>query len=374
MGDYNYMYFATYIIDVAALFYLIVLLYSSTTLNARRKKPFLIAIILTLIIILSEVFTILFDNGIINLRSINILCNVLGFALAPMIPIAITLIFDMDILKHRKYLLVPTLVNMVAVVLSPIYRFIFYVDARNLYTRGDYFFLFVIVYMINLLILVFLTLEIGLKNNYAITGKMVFLSFFTILGTSIQVIHPYAYTSWHCVTLSLFLYFLLISEFDSSFDTLTNLYNRAAFDKAVKNIEETEAFSLIVLDINDFKVINDTYGHDYGDSAIKQVAAVIRKSFSKQYICYRIGGDEFYIIGNGTTKEDIEYHLRIMTNSLTELRENGNIIPTVAYGYSIFSGGEKGDFNKMLKEADDQMYYYKKIHKTNVTQKTTDIT
>lgn len=93
------MYIATYVIDIAALFYLIGLLYSSTTFNANRKKPFLIAVVLTIIIILSEVGTLLTNNESFNLRSINILCNVLGFAITPIIPIVITLIFDNVILK-----------------------------------------------------------------------------------------------------------------------------------------------------------------------------------------------------------------------------------------------------------------------------------
>jgi len=94
MGDENCMHTATYIIDVAALFCLIGLLYSSTVLNTERKKPFLIAIFLTVVIILSEVGTILANNMNLNLRNLNILFNILGFAFTPMIPIAITLIFE----------------------------------------------------------------------------------------------------------------------------------------------------------------------------------------------------------------------------------------------------------------------------------------
>lgn len=363
------MYIATYAIDIAALFCLIGLLYTSTALNSYRKKPFLIGIILTVIIILSEAGTVFTDNGSISLRGINILCSILGFALTPIIPIAITLIFDRRILRTHKLLLVPTLINIVATILSPLFRFIFYVDANNQYIRGDYFFIFITVYIINFLFLVISTLDVGKKYNYPIMRKMVVLSLFTIIGTSIQLVDPLAYSSWHCVTLSLFLYFLLMSEFDSSFDTLTGLYNRATFDKVAKQIGP-KAFSVIILDINDFKSVNDTYGHDYGDTVIKSVAAIIRESFNKRYTCYRFGGDEFSIIGNETDQEKIEFQLRNMTNTLAEMRVKGNLLPTVSYGYSIFRGGEKLDFNKNLKEADDQMYHFKKVHKADATQET----
>ena len=341
------------------------------TLNNNRKKPFLIGIILTIIIILSEVGTVFTDNGSLELRSINVLCNILGFALTPIIPIAITLIFDGRLLRRYKFLLVPTLINIVATVLSPLFRLIFYVDANNHYFRGDYFFIFIIVYIINFLILVISTLKIGKNYNYPIMWKLFALSLFTIIGTSIQIVYPLAYSSWHCVTLSLLLYFLLMSEFDSSFDKLTGLYNRAAFDKAVKQLAETKGFSIILIDINDFKSVNDTYGHEYGDTVIKEVAEIIRKSFNRYFTCYRFGGDEFSIIGNETDQEKIEYQLRTMTDNLAEMREKGTPLPTVSYGYSIFKGGEKLDFHKAFKEADDQMYNFKKKHKADATQETT---
>ncbi|MGI6141602.1 MAG: GGDEF domain-containing protein, partial [Caldicoprobacterales bacterium] len=258
-------------------------------------------------------------------------------------------------------------------VLSPIFGFIFYVDAGNSHIRGDYFFIFITVYIINLLILIISTLKTAKTYNYPLRRNLIALSLFTILGTSIQLVYPLAYSSWHCVTLSLFLYFLLMSEFDSCFDSLTGLYNREAFDKAIKQLTETKAFSVIILDIDDFKSVNDTYGHDYGDTAIKTVAAIIQKSFNKHYTCYRFGGDEFSVIGNETDKEKIEYQLRTMTNNIAEMRKKGNPLPTISYGYSIFQGGEKLDFQKILKEADDLMYHFKRIHKANAVQENTTI-
>ncbi|MCG1011082.1 hypothetical protein JT739_00525 [Tepidanaerobacter sp. GT38] len=156
------MYLATYTIDITALFYLMGLLHSSTSLKLNRKKPFLIAIIFTIIIILSEAGTVFADNGSLNLRTINILCNILGFALTPIIPIAMILIFDERIFISHKLLLVPTLINIVATALSPLYGYIFYIDIKNHYSRGDYFFIFIIVYIINFILLIISTLEAGI--------------------------------------------------------------------------------------------------------------------------------------------------------------------------------------------------------------------
>ena len=362
MIDIIKAYIATCSIDIIALFFLCVLSHRSNMLNNYRKKPFLCGIVLTVIIILSEAGTILAGNGNTGLRGLNICCNVVGFALTPIIPIALIAISDITILQTHKLLLLPPLINIVATFLSPVFKLIFYVDINNHYERGDFFYIFVVIYIINLILLVISTLHTGKIYHYPIKGKMIALSLFTVAGTSIQLVFPEVYSSWHCVTLALLLYFLLLSEFDSSFDTLTGLYNRAAFEKAAKQMTGRKAFSLIVLDVNDFKSINDTYGHDYGDIILKEVAAIIRKSLDNHYTCYRVGGDEFYIICRETKQERIEYQLKSMTNVLAEEREKNSSLPTIAYGHSIFRGGSL-NFQKILKEADEQMYCFKKLQK-----------
>jgi len=360
-------YIATYSIDIVALLFLCFLSHRSNMLNNYRKKTFLFGIVLTVIIILSEAGTILAGNENIGLRNLNICCNVVGFALTPIIPLALIAISDISIIQTHKFILIPTLINIIAVALSPVFKLVFYVDINNHYERGNSFLIFIVIYIINLILLVISTFHTGKVRNYPIKGKMTALTLFTITGTSIQLALPTVYSSWHCVTLALILYFLLLSEFDSSFDPLTGLYNRVAFEKAAKQMTGRKAFSVIVLDINDFKSINDTYGHDHGDIVLKKVAASIRKSLDNQYTCYRIGGDEFYIICKETKQERIEYQLRNITNVLAEERGIDSCLPTIAYGYSIFHGGSL-DFQKILKDADKQMYHFKKLKRAEASQ------
>ena len=164
------MYIATYIIDIGALFYLLGMLHTSSDLNVYRKRPFLIGIILTIIVILAEAGTIYTNNGNLSLRSMNIFCNVLGFLLTPLIPIIVAMIFDRRIIEKYKLIGIPIIINTIATFLSPLYGFIFYVDSNNQYSRGDYFFIFIIVYAISFLILITSTLDIGNKYNYPIRG------------------------------------------------------------------------------------------------------------------------------------------------------------------------------------------------------------
>lgn len=356
-------YIVLFSLDIIALLFLSGLLYHNNLLSNHRKEPFLFGIAFTVLVILSEVGTILTFGGSAELRNLNMLWNVLGFALTPMIPIVLIAIFDIKILLNHMFLLLPTIFNVVLTILSPWFGWIFYVDVNNHYARGDVFFVFVAVYTINIIFLLISILSTCQKSLYPIKGKIISLYLFTVAGTCIQILAPTVYSSWHCVTLSLFLLYILLSEFDGSFDTLTGLFNRAAFEKASKQLVGGKRFSVIAMDINNFKDVNDTYGHEYGDTVLKEVAGIIRASFDNRCNCYRIGGDEFYIISLDANREKIEDQIKCMTNNLTKERQNDTCLPTVAYGYSIFCEGKTLDFSKILKEADDQMYYYKHLQK-----------
>lgn len=356
-------YIAIYTIDIIALLFLSGLLYSNNLLGNHRKRSFSYAIILTILVILSEGGTMIAYEGGTDLRSLNILCNVLGFALTPIIPIVLIAIFDTNAFKMHILLLLPTTLNIVAAILSPLFGLIFYVDANNHYERGNIFFVFVIVYIINIIFLLIRILCACQKSLYPIKWKIISLSLFTLTGTCIQLLIPSVYSSWHCVTLSLLLLYILLSEFDGSFDTLTGFYNRAAFEKASKYLTGRKNLFVIAMDINNFKEINDTYGHEYGDTVLKEVATIIKSSFDDNCSCYRIGGDEFYIICRDANRKKLEHQLKCMTSNLAKERQNDSHLPMVAYGYSVFQGGNALDFQKTLKEADDQMYYYKQLHK-----------
>lgn len=362
-------YVAIYIIDVIGLIFLARLLHNNNVIGSYRKKPFLYGILFTNLIILLEGGTILVDRGgNLQLRGLNILYNTLGFALAPIIPIILIGILDRKVIKKYKIFLLPTMLNFIVTILSPYFGWFFYVDTNNNYQRGNLFFLFVLVYMVNIIILLAHILYRSKKPLYPIRWKVVALTLFILMGTCIQLFIPSVYSSWHCVTISLFLLYILLNEFDGSLDILTGLYNRAAFEKAAKHLTGKEPFTVIALDIDNFKGVNDTYGHEYGDTVLKEVACIIINSFDKSCSSYRIGGDEFCVICMHTSLEKLENQLKSMTNNLGQKRENDRYLPTVAYGYSISERGNGLDFQSTLKKADDQMYYYKEKSKNKTTQ------
>ena len=60
-------------------------------------------------------------------------------------------------------------------------------------------------------------------------------------------------------------FYIILFDFEGNFDALTKLYNRSAFEKEIIKLENKTNYSIVLLDINKFKLVNDTFGHDYGD-------------------------------------------------------------------------------------------------------------
>ncbi|MEC0128127.1 sensor domain-containing diguanylate cyclase [Paenibacillus pabuli] len=103
--------------------------------------------------------------------------------------------------------------------------------------------------------------------------------------------------------------------YDARTDVLTGMTNRRTFEEVIQQwIEEEVLFSIVVLDIDRFKTINDTYGHHAGDQVLKHIASIIKLSVRAQDICSRFGGEEFVVLLRHTeskTAYQIAEHIRV---------------------------------------------------------------
>ena len=147
-------------------------------------------------------------------------------------------------------------------------------------------------------------------------------------------------------------------SYEASHDALTGLYNRGIFDE-MKNAMEGEASAMILIDLDKFKNLNDTYGHEVGDKVLIKLARVLEKAFrSEDYVC-RIGGDEFAVIMvnvNENMKELIRTKAERIMNSVRDDKDN---VPgfTVSMGVAFSDGKTEGD--QIYKNADEALYRIK---------------
>lgn len=145
-------------------------------------------------------------------------------------------------------------------------------------------------------------------------------------------------------------------------DYLTGIGNRIFFEKKISNFFKYNLIKSCVIffvDIDNLKFINDTYGHDKGDSAIKKVAKIITKCFRSNDWISRIGGDEFAIfIPNNLEQQKIDEKLTLLRERTNQITIDENVRITCSIGVSI---SEEGDTcESLLKKADANMYKNKK--------------
>ncbi len=148
--------------------------------------------------------------------------------------------------------------------------------------------------------------------------------------------------------------------YEATHDSLTGLYNRKIFESMKEIIDDQQA-ALILVDVDKFKTINDTYGHAVGDKVLTEVANHLRASFrSIDYVC-RIGGDEFAIIMIHTgpeLKELISEKMENLNHSLNHPRRSDDI-PPVSLSIGIAFTDQNISFDQIYKNADSALYKVK---------------
>lgn len=151
-------------------------------------------------------------------------------------------------------------------------------------------------------------------------------------------------------------------------DTLTGLYNRRSFEQRMVELtgRNLNHVSMISIDINGLKFINDTLGHLIGDAIIMKAGAYIDQIFGEQGLVARIGGDEFGVIMHGI-KEGMVKELLCSLDTVVEHHNLSSHTTTLslAYGYSFHN---KGPVNMELlyQEADNIMYQSKLLKKDSI--------
>lgn len=198
------------------------------------------------------------------------------------------------------------------------------------------------------------------KQDYLHLARFAVLPF---VGMVFSVLWPFA-------ALSVLMVYIKFNNHEISIDALTGLNNRGTFNrylgercKAVEELKLGEGIFLTLIDINDFKKINDQFGHNVGDLALKKTAEVLKNVFgnTKAFIS-RYGGDEFAIVNVCKNISDIEGYLEKLNEQLEALYTIKAVPCKIQLSYGTERYGTYKTYSiEQLIEAADQKMYAKKI-------------
>lgn len=152
-------------------------------------------------------------------------------------------------------------------------------------------------------------------------------------------------------------------------DFLTGLYNKKYFEECLERMikcakAKGQTFTLLIIDVDRFKQINDQYGHGMGDNVLKQVAQFIRLNLEKKGLAFRYGGDEFCVILPNTSVEEASCLADCLSSEIV-MEEDEEITVFISVGAAEYKGDMGAD--ELIQQADQAMYRVK-FSKLNAVQ------
>ena len=154
-------------------------------------------------------------------------------------------------------------------------------------------------------------------------------------------------------------------NFEATHDELTGLYNRRGYEFLIDNVD-LETSALLLFDLDEFKSVNDTYGHDVGDKVLVRASDAIAKSFrNEDYVC-RLGGDEFVVIMVHATS-DMQELIKGKIQRLNDgLKDDKDGVPAISVSVGVAFGKIGLKPEELLKNADKALYDVKNSGRKNV--------
>ncbi len=336
----------------------LVVIVFSRTIDRRARLMFMVVAIDLICVVVTDWFSVLIDGTMPELRTVHAISTALTFTLAPAIPVVLAgAIYPIE---KVPWALAVVGIHAVLEFASIFGGFVFWVDETNLYHRGFLYPIYTLTYAFSCVHLIAMSVFSGREyqstNIIAILAVIVCL----VVGLVIQLLFPAAHTSWTALAVSAMLYYVYYSDITLRNDALTKLLSRRSYEEMLAN--PPFPCTVVLLDIDDFKDVNDTYGHTFGDECLITISSQIKQSFSDYGQCFRTGGDEFVVIMTKRLNQ-IETLASSFDDAMKKKRSADMRLPGVSIGYAL-ADEECTDINAVIDAADATMYGAKRLGKS----------
>ena len=274
--------------------------------------------------------------------------------------------------KYKFILYIPLILSAFFLIINLTKKILFTISIDNLYSPGKYIYLYNLINVVYVLIIITYLISYYFYNKNS-KNEIKSLILFTLLPVVSAGIQNYNYgiiLGQVGFTLSELLIYFNNQKKEANYDELTGVYNRRAFNKRANKIYySNKSMFLMLMDADDFKIINDKYGHLEGDKALIQIANILNRAINnthKNYSLARYGGDEFVIVGNIQNKDEVAQ----LINQIEEEEKKYNKETNNKYNIKLSIGYALQNDNHtsvedLIKEADALMYAKKRKRKNN---------
>lgn len=349
----------------------------NTILNREDIKWFRISFILCAAGAICEYFGVLFDRTGCAPQKIHWFVTYIEFSISPFL--AVFLARSCGMKKTIKPMSIFMTLNVILQTVSLTNGMIFYIDSQSVFCRGTEYWIYIFFCAASFLYILFVFALIGIRTKLRNFLCLLLIASITLIGQGANIIDGSinsGYTSI-CVTAVLLYIFIqnmlrhmmiekiTVEQEISNHDALTKVFSRISFDhkieeldKKIKDSSTDVKFAVCECDLNNLKLINDTFGHDTGDEYIIKCCRTIC-NFFKHSPVFRIGGDEFVAIVQNDDFDNFEQIKKELNDfTVSEAGKEGSIIDKKSFsaGFEVFDYKKHHSFSDVFKKADIDMY------------------
>lgn len=266
--------------------------------------------------------------------------------------------------KKSRILAVPLIITTILLIINLFGNgIIFSISEKNKYMRGLFSYA---VYVAVFFYYIESIWTVNSAKNDSILVEFFPIYYFVVpcmIGTIIQGLFFGIAVGWLCVAIAFILIYIEFQISNSFIDDLSGLYNRKYMNHyldKLQNDKPKRAYGFL-MDINDFKTINDIYGHLKGDQAIIQFGKILQHSIDKDSVAIRMGGDEFVIFAILKSNEEALALKKRIEQNVRQF--NTNSTEPFHLSFSIGIAKYSGNIETFLSSMDDSMYEAKNMHR-----------
>ena len=359
--------------NLIAMILMAIIMYSilrNTTLRFLSDKLFFSLTIAIFVVSAFEITGFVFDlQTYPGAKALNKSFNAILFMINPIPAYLWALYAHYSIFSDKK-----KLIKLAKIIIFPLLAIIglsfanlftdvfFSISENNEYQRGDYFFLAT---ALNIFYLIYATILILSQRNAipkTLWVPMIGYMIIPIIGFSLQVIFYGQSLMWISIALSTIIVYNNVQNNYANRDWLTRIYNRKHFDTqlALKfKQRKSKKIAGLMMDLNGFKQINDTYGHLEGDEALQKTAEILTETLGTKKYLARYAGDEFVSFFEIESTSDI---LAVIYEIKKELKKHNDTsakeyLLSLSIGYAILEDNQT--IQEFLKAMDHNMYVEK---------------
>ena len=310
---------------------------------------------------ISEFLTVWFDGAGAFVRPIMCISQALDYACALFAPIAVSAAFINEKSKYVRIAFIVTGVHATVQLALSFSGLVLVVDDNAVFSRGPLYPLYIATYSVVAIYVMRETMHYLTRLEMRVRYLPWLVLTFVAVAIIVNVIDTSVLMVWATLAVCGIFFYMLYCLFVQQTDALTRLFNRQSYTARLSNL--CDSAEVIFFDVDDFKSVNDKYGHDVGDECLITVAKAIYDVYGRDGNCFRIGGDEFSVILH-RNMAGVDALEEIFVKKIANLNAEHSWMTTVSIGHAHFEPGD--DMRECIRRADVQMYERKRAAKSRV--------